>query len=190
MTMTDLVKTIRVLEREALKINKLTPTDEELADAIGDLRSVEVRLQNTRKRWESLTLEMEPISDYDRSDRVDPKTRAGTPVAVGERWEVEPTYTTKRTYNTQRIIADLTTTIEAMTGSEMSAGKLLLLLKERDALRFNWQWSNLKGMFRAFGVPLVTGQDELDDEAVDLEDPHVGELKKQTGVRRVPLKGK
>ncbi len=190
MTMTDLIKTIRALEREAKALNKTTPTNDELADAIGDLRSIEVRLGNTRKRWESLTLEMDEIRDYDKSDRVDPKARAGTPVAAGERWEVKPTYTTQRTYNTQRIIADLTDSLEAMTGTEMSAGKLLLLLKERDALRFNWQWSNLKGMFRAFGVTLVTGEDELDDDAVDLEDPHVGELRRQTGVSRVPLKGK
>jgi hypothetical protein len=188
MSMTDLVKGIRSLERTATVLYRETPTDEELADAIGDVRAVEVKLASTRNRWESLTEEMEPIADHDPTKRVDPTERTGVPVATGERWEVKPTFTTKRSYNTQRIIVDLGKGIEEMTGSEMSTGKLLLLLKERDALRITWQWTNLKSMFHALGVTLVTGPEELDDEAVDLDDPHVGEWKKKTGVKRVPLK--
>lgn len=188
MSMSDLVKKIRAVERAASALKNLTPTDEELADAIGDIRLVEIRLQNIRKRWESLTEEMDPIADHDPTKRVEEKDRTGRPVAVGQRWEVVPTFTNKRSYNTQRIIGDLGKGIEELTGSEVSTGRLLLLLKERDALRFTWQWTNLKSMFRAMGVTLSIGQEELDDEAVDLDDPHVGEWRVQTGVKRVPLK--
>ena len=188
MNMTDLVKGIRAVERAAKSLYTLTPTDEELADAIGDLRAVEVKLAATRKRWESITLEMEPVLNHDPTKRVDPSERSGVPVATGERWEVKPTYSNKRSYNTQRIIADLGKGIEEMTGTEMSTGKLLLLLKEREALRITWQWTNLKSMFHAMGVTLVVGQSEIDDDGADLDDPHVGEWRVQTGVKRVPLK--
>ena len=188
MTMTEIVRGIRAVERTALALKTLTPTDDELADAIGDIRSVEVRLADVRKRWESLTVEMEEILDHDPTRRVDPSVRAGVPVATGERWEVKPIYKTKRSFNTGRIIHDLMEGIEKMTGGEMSTGRLLLLMQERDALDLRWKWTNLKSMFRVFGVTLEVGQHELDDEASDLDDPHVGEWRVQTGVKRVPLK--
>ncbi len=188
MTMSEIVRGIRAVERSALALKTLTPTDAELADAIGDVRSVEVRLADVRKRWESLTVEMEEVRDHDPTRRVDPSVRAGVPVATGERWEVKPTYTTKRSYNTGRIIHDLMEGIEKLTGGEMSTGRLLLMMQERDALDLRWKWTNLKSMFHAFGVTLEVGQHELDDEASDLDDPHVGEWRVQTGVKRVPLK--
>ena len=188
MTMSEIVKGIRAVERSALSLKRLTPTDDELADAIGDVRSVEVQLGDVRKRWESLTTEMGEVQDHDPTRRVDPSTRSGVPVATGKRWEVKPTYANKRSYNTGRIIHDLRAGIENLTGGEISVGKLLLLMQERDALDLKWKWTNLKSMFHAFGVTLEVGQHELDDEASDLDDPHVGEWKVKTGVKRVPLK--
>jgi hypothetical protein len=188
MAMSDLVKKIRAVDRGAKALDKMTPTDEELADAIGDVRVVERRLQRIRRGWESLTEEMDTVPEHDKTKRVDEKDRAGRPVAVGERWEVVPTFTNKRSFNTQRIINDLSEGIEEMTGQGITTGRLLILLKERDALRFTWQWTNLKSMFHAMGVKLVIGPEEIDPDASDLDDPHVGEWRVQSGVKRVPLK--
>ena len=189
MPLSELQKAIRLMERTAIKIEKMTPTDEELADCVGDVRGVERRLAGMRQRWENLTSEMDRVDDHDRTKRVDPKEKAGAPVAVGQKWELVPTYTTKRSYNTSRLLVDLQKGLADLAGgAEISIAQVMRTATERDVIRLNWQWSNLKAFMKVLGVEMEIGEEEIDPDAVGLDDPHVGEHRYQSGVKRVPLK--
>ena len=95
---------IAELTHQAKALGRKTPTDAELADAIGDVRAIEVRLADVRHRWETLTAEMDQIIDHDPARRINDNERAGAPVAVGQRWEVVPIYKTDRTFNPDAIL--------------------------------------------------------------------------------------
>lgn len=187
MALSELEKLIRQLDRSAIKLTKFTPTDEELADAVGTVRGIEVRLQGVRKRWETLTAEMDS-KPVEKEKRADPNERAGRPVAVGKDWELVPTWKTERSYNSARILVDMQAGLSNLAGgADVSLAQVINTARERDVVRLNWQWSKLKAFFGVLGVDLEIADEEIEDDA-NLDAPHVGELRRQAGVQRVPLK--
>ena len=175
---------LKSLKAQSIKLSHATPTDEYLADAVGVTREIERLLQTTRLRWERLTAEMErvPRAQADESEqrRVAP-TRAGRPVAVGKQYELVPKYKTNRTYNTPAILVEVGEHVEGgVTDALMSA-------IGADAVRLQWQWTNLKRFVSDIGGILRVGGDEVNDHS-GLDAAMVGEQRVQSGVDRVPLK--
>jgi hypothetical protein len=177
-----LKKTILMLTEAATRLKRLTPSDEELADAVGHCRQVEVMLSKTRRRWESLTAEMERQWDAPTDNRADPQERAGAPVAVGKDFELVPTFETKRTYNTPAIL------MAVAEETEVFPMDVLQDAIAADAVRLAWRWTDLKKWLSRNGVGLSTVPRPVTDHD-GTDEAMVGEDKQQTGVTRVALKG-
>lgn len=178
---TNISELLRRLRRDAVSISKLTPSDQELADTVGLTREIEVRLADTRHRWEQLTAEMEPVYEPDTSRRVNEAERAGPPVAVGKRYELVPQYKTVRTYNTPAILV----AIAEATG--MGPIDALQDALGADAVRLSWRWTQLKRYLRDRHVTIRIGHDAVSDHD-GTDQPMVGEVRVQSGVKRVPLR--
>jgi len=166
----------------ATKVKRMTPSDAELADAVGLTREIEVILADTRHRWERLTSEMDRQWDAPKDNRADPNERAGAPVAVGKRYELVPTYTTDRTYNTPAIL------VSVATATGQGPMDVLQDAIAADAVRLSWRWTQLKTYLRQRDVDLrVAPRPVTDHDGTD--EAMVGEDRRQTGVTRVALKG-
>ena len=155
---------------------KNPPSDDELADVIGHMDRIATKLRNTRLKWERIVHELPPIPKEDRVRKVTRKT--ATPRAQGRDFELVPQFTIVRSYNTQAIFAE----IQRETGK--ATLDLILELNRADALRFKWQWTNLKKYLRSVRVPLKLAYVEVSDE--DGTDGFmVGEIEKPAGVKKV-----
>ena len=180
-SLTDIIAEFAV---QAAALDRKTPTDEELADAIGDVRAVEVRLADIRHRWETLTAEMDQIWDHDPTRRINDNERAGAPVAVGQRWEVVPIYKTDRTFNADAI---LTAVVDKLSsGTAVSLDRVLRYLTEEDAIKISWKITGVRRVFAKLGIPLRTQPEPI--EGGDIDGNHVGEHIQASGVKRVPIK--
>lgn len=175
--------------REAVQaLTTYEPEHYEIADAAGMVRELEVKLADWRRTIEKQAVETGPIKKPEPTERVQ-KPR-GTPevVAQGVRYELEPTYRTTYSFNTPRLLHDFATGIESTLGVEIPIGKLIRTLEKQGVLELRWKVSKLRQAAKMFGVVINTGHDAVDPDTDDLETPHVGEVKVQSGVKRVPLK--
>lgn len=168
------------------RLDKLTPTDEQLADAVGDVRHIEVRLAETRHRWESLTSEMEPVASHDPERRIKEAERAGKPVVVGQRYELVPQFKTERTFNDDAILSDVRHGLETLAGADVSLERTLRYLEEKKAIKISWLVTGVKAALKQLQIPLRTQYEEI--EAGEVGGAHVGEWRKPNGVKRVPIK--
>jgi hypothetical protein len=187
--MTQETKTTELIQEileKVQQLDKLTPTDEQLADAVGDVRNIEVRLADTRHRWESLTSEMEPVQDHDPERRINQAERAGKPVAVGQRYELVPQFKTDRTFNEDAILVDVREGLEKLAGAEVSLERTLRYLGEKKAIKVSWLITGLRAALKQLEIPLRTQYQEI--EAGEVGGAHVGEWQKPNGVKRVPIK--
>jgi hypothetical protein len=181
-----IVDLIREILDKVSQLDKTTPTDEQLADAVGDVRAIEVRLADTRHRWESLTSEMEPVQEHDPERRIQQAERAGTPVVVGQRYELVPQFKTERTFNDDAILVDTREGLEKLAGAEVSLERTLRYLEEKKAIKISWLITGVRAALKQLEVPLRTQYQEI--EAGDVAGAHVGEWQKPNGVKRVPIK--
>ena len=182
-SLTDIVAEFAV---QAAALDRKTPTDEELADAIGDVRAVEVRLADIRHRWETLTAEMDEVWDHDPTRRINDNERAGAPVAVGQRWEVVPIFKTDRTFNADAILVAVSQTMCRLSGTAVSLDRVLRYLTEEDAVKIGWKITGVRRVFAKLGIPLRTQPEPI--EGGDIDGNHVGECVRASGVKRVPIK--
>ena len=174
------------MTHQAKALGRETPTDAELADAIGDVRAVEVRLADVRHRWESLTAEMDQIFDHDPARRINDNERAGAPVAVGQRWEVVPIYKTDRTFNPDAILVAVADAMSNISGADIGLDRVLRYLTEEDAVKIVWKITGVRRVFAKLGIPLRTQPEPV--EGGDIDGAHVGEFLRASGVKRVPIK--
>ena len=156
----------------------------EIADACGYVREIEVMLAEWRRTQEArLRDATDPIHDDMPTAPTD--NPIDSPTVAGTRYELVPTYTTDRTYNTPRLLVDLAAAVGKLAGTEPSIGHLIAQLEDRDILELRWKYTNLKAYAKALGMTVATGHDSLTDP--DLESPHIGEVKRQTGYKRKPV---
>ncbi len=79
-------------------------------------------------------------------------------VVTGSRYTMRPKpgkY--DRTYNFSTLLSKL------MDGTGYKLLDLLIYLRERDVLRFSWQWTNLTKMAREYDVDLLTSSRPIED---------------------------
>ena len=177
---------IAQLTDQAKSLGRETPTDAELADAIGDVRAVEVRLADVRHRWETLTAEMDQIIDHQPERRINANERAGAPVAVGQRWEVVPNYKTDRTFNPDAILVAVEHELSNISGATIGLDRVLRYLTREGAVTIGWKITGVRRVFAKLGIPLRTQPEPI--EGGDIDGAHVGEYLRQSGVTRVPIK--
>ncbi len=181
----EIAELIDEIVDRAKQLDKLTPTDSELADAVGDLRAIEVRLAATRHLWESLTSEMEPV-DHDPERRINQAERAGKPVVVGQRYELVPQFKTDRSFNDDAILVDTRLGLEKLAGAEVSLERTLRYLEEKKAIKVSWLITGVRAALKQLEIPLRTQYEEI--EAGEVGGAHVGEWQRPNGVKRVPIK--
>jgi len=174
------VRTLIDGAREAVNaLRTADPSIDEIPDACGWVRELEVMLADWRHTQESkLRQSSSPL--HDESPQPEP---VPGPIR-GEQFELVPTHRTDRTYNTPRLLADLSAAMCDMTGHDVTISRMLAVLQDRNVVEIKWRWTDLKAYCKAMGVTLNIGHDELDPDA-DLESPHVGEVKHVTGYKRV-----
>jgi len=159
---------------------RMVPTDDELADTVGELNRLERQLAATRRRWEKAAFEMPPVRDHDKTQRVDPAVRASTPTAQGQRYELVPQYKTVRSFNTPSILVG----VQRVT--EWDTWRVLLEASRAGAVRFTWRYTDLKKFLASLNVPLAVGFEEVDDDS-GVDAPMVGEVRRESGVKKVPI---
>lgn len=181
--MTTVLSLIAGVREAANALRTAEATIDEIADACGFVREIEIMLAEWRRSQEGrLRDATDPIHD-DQPYRPDTPDRA--PTATGSRYELVPSHTTDRTYNTPRILHDLQTALGEVAGIEPSIGRLLSTLEERRVVDIRWRWTELKAYARVLGVTLSVGRETLDTP--DMESPHIGEVKRVTGYKRQPI---
>lgn len=182
MTAEQLIAGVR---EAATALVRSEPEDHEIADAAGMVREIEVMLGDWRRSIERRASEQGPISKPEPTVRVE-KPR-GTPevVAQGKHWELEPQYKTTYTFNTPRLFHDFAEGAERTIGAPLPTPRLIMQLEKVGALEIRWKVTGLKAAAKLFDVTLNTGTEAVE---ADMESPHVGKVKKQTGVKRVPLR--
>lgn len=131
----DLLDTISRVPKTAHDIVLAAEGEEEIVDALGTIRSIEVGLADVRKMGAS---EIEPG-------------------AAGHRFRFEQSQSAKRSYNTQGLLAKF------MAASDRDLISTLRMLMEEDVVRVSWQYTNLKKAARKWGVSLTTAHDEIQD---------------------------
>ncbi len=86
-----------------------------------------------------------------------------------------------RSYNTDRILAKVA---EDIGGSTV---EVLRYLRDQDAVRLTWRWTELKGVFQALDIPMTITSHEIVDGDLDAD---VGEVwTTATKVEAVPDAG-
>lgn len=169
------------VEQAVQALTKLPPRDEELADVIGTMDRTEKLLAKTRRSWERVVHELEPIP---QAERVRKPKRATTtehaPRAQGQQYELQPKYTTVRSYNSPAIL------VAVQKATEWDTLRTLLELQRMGALRWTWTWTPLKKALADLRVPLRVAFEEVDDDT-GANEAMVGEVKRQSGVKKVPI---
>ena len=114
-------------------------SDEDLVDLAGECKSLESRLAEHRRMLLS-----EVAGDV-----------------TGEHWSLEQGRVAKRTYNDDRILSDLLSAADTNNLID-----LLLILRDKDVVRFQWQWSKLKRLLEDWqlGLRIKAGEVESGDE--------------------------
>ncbi len=171
---------IRLIEQHVAELAQLTPTDGHLADSCGHTREIEVSLGTTRRRWESLVVEMEPIAEP-QGERVNPNERAGTPVVEGVDYEMVPQFKTTRSYNDPAIITSMA------QATDTNPTDALMNAISGGACKLEWRWTQLKKYLYAIDAEMRVVHHEVAPHS-GLDEGMVGEVRTRSGVKRVPLK--
>jgi hypothetical protein len=162
---------LAALKAAALAVIHEPPTDDELADTVGAMREMEVLLADTRRRWERIAYELPPVES---------KTRGEPPTVRGREYELVPQYKIERSFNTPAILV----AIQRVT--EWDAWQVLLEARRADAVRWTWRWTDLNKFLSRLNVPLHKAYVEVTDDDGTAA-PMVGEVRKEAGVKRVPI---
>ena len=179
----QILTVIRRIRKQADELAHRIPADNELADATGLMREIEVSLGDTRRKWERMTTEMEPVIDHDKTRRVNPTDRnQSKPVVVGKQYELVPQFKNVRTYNLPAILAATADTMDVPVGVGLTA------LATYGAVKVSVQWTKLQQFCHEIGVPLRVQKDTRVDDADGLDGAMVGTVRVENGVKRVPLK--
>ncbi|MCP4897360.1 MAG: hypothetical protein GY906_10350 [bacterium] len=177
---------VKLLESAATALVHMPPEDDEVADVISIMDRCERLLKTTRRSWErKIVTEMEPIPQAKRVRQPKRKsTRDVAPVAQSQDFELQPITETERTYNFPATV----TNIQRVTGWDTL--RTLLELNRADALRFQFQWTNLKTFLKQVRVPMTLAFEPVDDDD-GIEGYMVGEYEKNTGrFKKVPIEDK
>ena len=166
-----------MLESAAKLVCDHLPKDDELADASGIMRRVEVLLGDTRRSWERVAAELPPIPE---SERVRKPSKSATPVAQGEEFELVETGKNVFSFNTPAIV------VAVSNDTEWPTLQILLDAQRAGALTFKWTYKKLERWLHDLRVPLRTAFVEVNDDT-GTDGAMIGKVWKKTGVKRVEI---
>lgn len=183
------VESLMAGAREAVvALRHCIPDEEEVPDAVGHCRELEVILAEWRRTQEKRFDDVPAMKTPELKERVDEGSWAGKPVAQGKKYELVPTYKTTRTYNTPRLLSEFQSQMEERLGMELNLSQVIVMLSAAGAFEIRWKWTQLKEAARLYGLRLVIGRDHPVGDESGLDDPMVGEVKERSGYQRVALK--
>jgi len=157
--MTDLQKALRALRRAARAVREADITEaDSIADALGEIRAVEVSLAKWRQ-----TLAAE------------------TPAEEGDAYEVKETKKAVRSFSLAPILHSVLS-----ANPNVSPFETLMDMIESKAAKLTFTWRNLQAFFYAHNIELRVAQHEIIDDG-DVDGPHVGVVYR-TETRIVPKK--
>lgn len=160
------------------------PQDDELADMSGLIREIEVLLATKRREIENAAKALQPPEEpVERVRLKEPFMNKNRPIAQGRMYELVPQYKNERSYNTPGLLTLFTEALD-MPLSQVVASLSRDTANRERVLDLKWRWTPLQNYARQLGVKLNIRDGEVED---DLDGPHVGVVKKQTGVDRVPI---
>jgi hypothetical protein len=176
LTMTNLKVDIGLLEAATIPI-------QDMPDAAGMVRAIEVRLADLRHGWntEQVQAAKDPESEFGPSTLKPERSAFGTvqPQVVGREFRTVTTRTAKRTYNTAPILIGLSKALaEDDTKVVTPIDALTYAIRER-AAEVTWKWTALTRLARDLGLPLKVAKGPIADDG-DLDGPWVGEDWRET----------
>jgi hypothetical protein len=170
-----------MLEDAAKLVCQHVPNDDEIADASGIMRRVEVKLGETRRTWEKVAAEMPPIPESERVRKTPKRGKpTQTPVAQGDEFELVETGQNVFSFNTPAIV------LEVAKATEWDTLQILRDAQQSGALTFKWTYKKLERWLHDLRVPLRTAFEEVNDDT-GTDGAMLGKVWKKTGVKRVEL---
>lgn len=148
-----LFATLGDIERQVRKLVRLpVPTGDQIADLLGQTRSVEVLLAEWRR---TLTAEQDEP-------------------AVGTHYRTEVVRKAVRSYSTAPILA-------AVAERDPKGGIFgaLMRLRSEGAVKLSWSWTKLQRFLAANDIELTIANHEIDDDG-DTDGPMVGQVWTET----------
>lgn len=171
--------------REAVNaLRTYDPDPDEIADAAAWVRELEVMLADWRRKAEAKATRPEPPADDDTPP--DDQPPSARPVVEGAQFRLVPQYKTVRTYNTGRLLVDLAAGLGRLTGTDPTIGHLIQVLDSKGVLSIDWKYRQLVGFAKLLDVQIVRGTESIDDPG-DMDLPHIGEVEKPNGHKRVRI---
>lgn len=183
---TTIRRKIRLIEKHITELRKLTPTDEELADSVGHIRSAEVALAEIRHRYERLVSEMEPKREWSPQRRVNPAERSGPPQVEGKDFALVKQFKNVYTFNTPAIIVGITEVLD-LGDTEATPTDGLMEAIAAGAATLGWKITKLQQLADLYGIKLRFSDEEVSDHD-GLDEAMVGKVRVSAGVKRVALK--
>ena len=175
--MTEVEKMIRALQRAVKNLEAFTIEVPDIPDAAGDVRAIEVRLQELRWEWNELAVveAKDPESEYGPEtlgpQDPEPSEFGGrvTPRVTGQRYRtVEKSGPTKRTYNTAAILQGIADAepLEDQISAGAHEGPLdaLMWAIEQKIAEIKWKWTPLQKAAKALGLPMRVVKHEIADD--------------------------
>ena len=174
-----------------------TPTIDEVADASGMVREIEVNLQEWRHEAERIAADHQPEVTPKASPKRLDKRDTRPPAATGQHWELVPEFRTRRIFNFPRILNDIASAIADTFGADVSIGQVIQRMEKAGAISVTFKVTKLQTYAKAVGLTIneYTSPPEDEDRASimdaveggDMEAPHIIAIKTQSGMKRVPL---
>lgn len=139
---------LRHLEQGVKEVRQVAVPEEETADFCGHLNAAATSLATTKR---------------DLMSEVDDKQ-------TGKEYEIYQSHPRTRTYNFDRIWADV------MMSETIDAVSALRLLMDRGAIKMTFGWKALEAMFMSLHIDMEVRKGNP-VESGDMTQPHVGEVK-------------
>ena len=163
----DYLDSIRTQVNELLSLP--TPDDDRVADIVGEVRALEVKLAEWRRGLEDAAVGRTASSDPEEQ----------TP-AVGAAYRLVPTVKIERTYNTPGILSAVA------DASGLSLTQVILSAIDAKAMRLEWSYRAMVKWVKKHGATVTTASGVIPSES-DLDEPMIREIEKAGRPTRVAV---
>lgn len=146
-----------------------TPDDSEVADIVGVVRALEVKLGDWRRGLEDAAVGRTAASDPEQQH-----------AAAGVEYRLVPTVKIERTYNTPRILSAVA------DASGQSLTQVILSAIDAKAMKLEWSYRAMVKWVKRNGATVTTASGVIPSEA-DLDEPMIREIEKAGRPTRVAV---